>query len=122
MPSGVSSGLLDKVARTYQEQSKGWKERNVFQRQWVFRDFKKQTGMSVDEMAAELASIAKSLKGGKVPSRAIDTLNKLGAFYKHQEALLRGFEKNPEKLENGLKAIRTWIDEIQAAIEAEESK
>jgi len=122
MPSGVSSGLLDKVARTYQEQSKGWKERNVFQRQWVFRDFKKQTGMSVDEMAAELASIAKSLKGGKVPSRAIDTLNKLGAFYKHQEELLRGFEKNPEKLENGLKAIRTWIDEIQAAIEAEESK
>jgi len=114
-PSGSpqSFELLDKVVTTYAEQSKGWKERNLFQRQWVFRDFKKQTGMSVDEMGAELTSITNSLKGGKVPKEAVETLNKLDAYYKHQQELLRGFEKNPKKLEENLKEIQTWMDEIE---------
>ena len=108
--------LLDEVVTTYEEQSKGWKERNVFQRQWVFRDFKKQTGMSVDEMGAELANVANSLKGGKVSKETVAILNKLGAYYKHQQELLRGFEKNPKKLEENLKEIQTWMDEIQGLV------
>ena len=111
-----SSELLDEVITTYSEQSKGWKERGLFQRQWVFRDFKKQTEMSVDEMGAELAGIANSLKGGKVSKEALKTLNKLGAYYKHQQELLRGFEKNPKKLEENLKEIQTWMDQIQSLI------
>jgi hypothetical protein len=117
-PSGSpqSSQLLDEVVTTYAEQSKGWKERNLFQRQWVFRDFKKQTGMSVDEMGAELGNIANSLKGGKVSEKAVGTLNKLGEYYKHQQELLRGFEKDPRKLQENLKEIQTWIDVIQSLI------
>jgi len=117
-PSGSpqSSQLLDEVVATYAEQSKGWKERNLFQRQWVYRDFKKQTGMSVDEMGAELGNIANSLKGGKVSEKTIGTLNKLGEYYKHQQGLLQGFEKDPRKLQENLKEIQTWIDEIQSLI------
>ena len=117
-PSGSpqSYELLGEVVTTYAEQSKGWKERNLFQRQWVFRDFKKQTGMSVDEMGTELGSIANSLKGGKVSEKAVGTLNKLGEYYKHQQELLRGFEKDPRKLQENLKEIQTWMDEVQSLI------
>ena len=111
-PPEVSATLLDKVIRTYTEQAKGWKERNVFQRQWVFRDFKKHTGMSVDEMASELANLKPRRTGG-VSRSATVVLNKLNSYYKHQSELLRGFEKDPRKLEEGLKAIQTWLDEIQ---------
>ncbi len=111
--SSRSSELLDHVVATYAEQSKGWKERNLFQRQWVFRDFKKHTGMSVDEMRAELASFAESLERGKISKEAIEVLNKLAAYYKHQQELLRGFEKNPKKLEENLREIQTWVDEIR---------
>lgn len=110
--------LLDEIVTTYAEQSKGWKERNLFQRQWVFRDFKKQTGMSIDEMGAELANVANSLKGGRVSKETVAILNKLGAYYKHQQELLRGFEKNPKKLEENLREIQTWMNEIQSLVDS----
>jgi NAD(P)-dependent dehydrogenase (short-subunit alcohol dehydrogenase family) len=105
--------LLAEVAATYVAQSRGWKERNIFERQWVLRDFKKHTGMSVDEMGAELSSIASSMKGGELPKESVDALKKLSAYYQHQQELLRGFEKNPTKLEENLREIQTWIDTIQ---------
>jgi hypothetical protein len=109
--SQISAALLGKVAKTYAEQSRGWKERNLFQRQWVFRDFKKNTGMSVDEVAAELANMKS--RGGSVPKESAAVLEKLSSYYKHQEDLLRGFEKDPKKLDEALKAIQTWVDDIQ---------
>jgi len=51
-----------------------------------------------------------------VPKEAIETLNKLDAYYKHQQELLQGFEKNPKKLEENLKEIQTWMDEIEGLI------
>jgi len=109
---------INRVVKTYAEQSKGWKERNLFQRQWVYRDFKKQTGMSVDEMAAELAVIAGPSRKRVLTRNSVGTLGKLGSYYKHQADLLRGFEKDPRKLEEGLRAIQSWIDEVQAVIDA----
>jgi len=70
--SARSLELLDEVVNTYAEQSKGWKERNLFQRQWAFRDFKKQTGISVDEMGAELARIADAMKEGRVTKETVE--------------------------------------------------
>ena len=114
----VPAELIGKVVKTYAEQSKGWKERNLFQRQWVYRDFKKQTGMSVDEMAAELAAVAGPGRKGAMARNTVEILGKLSSYYKHQADLLRGFEKDPEKLEEGLKAIQSWIAEVQAAVDA----
>jgi NAD(P)-dependent dehydrogenase (short-subunit alcohol dehydrogenase family) len=111
-----STALLKRVLKTYEEQSQGWKDRNVFQRQWVFRDFKKQTGMSVDEMLLSLNQLGDSMeRGTPVPGTSVqaDPLGKLVSYYKHQQDLLRGFEKEPGKLEEGLHSIQTWIDEVQ---------
>ena len=114
----IPAELINAVVKTYSEQSKGWKERNIFQRQWVFRDFKKQTGMSVDEMGAELALIAGTRRKGGLTRSSTEVLKMLDSYYKHQAELLRGFEKDPKKLEDGLKAIQGWTDEIQAVVVA----
>jgi hypothetical protein len=115
--SEAPTALLEKVVKTYAEQSKGWKERNLFQRQWVFRDFKKQTGMSVGEMGAELANMLANSRRGKAASKDFAyVLNRLHAYYKHQQDLLRGFEKDPKKFEDGLRSIQSWMDEIQAVV------
>jgi hypothetical protein len=45
-----------------------------------------------------------------------DSLRKLGSYYKHQQDLLRGFERDPKKLEEDLKSIQVWIDEVQALL------
>jgi len=114
----VSAAFLDRVVATYAEQSKGWKERNIFQRQWVFRDFKKFTGMSVDEMSAELAGMASARRKGGLTRAQTEVLTGLKTYYKHQEELLSGFEKDPAKLESEMKEIQSWIAEIQDLLES----
>ena len=37
------------VVKVYKEQYSGWMKRNVFERQWVLRDFKKTVGYSADQ-------------------------------------------------------------------------
>lgn len=49
---------------------------------------------------------------------SVELLNRLGAYCNHQAELLRAFEKNEKKHEDGLGAIQTWADEIQNQITA----
>ena len=110
--------LMQKVRATYAEQSEGWKKRNLFERQWVYRDFKKQTGVSVDEMLAILQEADLKLKQNAPVEAHIGALEHLKQYYAHQQELLRGFEKDPKKQEAGLKAIDTWVLDLKALMEA----
>jgi hypothetical protein len=103
--------LAAKVLETFSEQADGWSKRNLFERQWVVRDFRKNTGMSVEEMSAALRQLAEG-------SGSMETLRKLAGYYRHQEELLRGYEKDPAKVKKGAEAIASWIAEIDAALQA----
>jgi NAD(P)-dependent dehydrogenase (short-subunit alcohol dehydrogenase family) len=105
--------LYGKVLKTFLEQSEGWKKRNLFERQWVARDFKKNTGYSIDEMQAALKALGDSLKAGASTPENIDAVNKVAAYYAHQQEQLRGFEKNPQKLQENLRIIAGWIEDAQ---------
>jgi hypothetical protein len=72
-----------------------WKNRNVFERQWISRDFKKQTGTSVDEMAGVFTNI--DLLPAVNLSRLIVPMQQLRNYYTHQEKLVRGCEKKRRK-------------------------
>lgn len=118
--SKSSADAMEKVLSTYQEQSLGWKRMNVFQRQWVMRDFKKRTGMSVDEMSSELVTISNLINCGEAKQQVVaETLQKLLSYYKHQKELLEGFEKDPKRLEENRKAIQNWIGELQNLLDLE---
>jgi NAD(P)-dependent dehydrogenase (short-subunit alcohol dehydrogenase family) len=118
-PSIVLGGrpdeLFKRVIKTYIEQSDGWKKRNLFERQWVSRDFKKNTGMSIDEMLTAL----KGIENRKVPLQdSNEVLEKLRAYYEHQQVQLRGFEKDPKKLQENLAIIDEWKMDIKLLLES----
>jgi hypothetical protein len=110
--------LYQAVLKTYLEQSEIWKKRNLFERQWVSRDFKKTTGLSIDEIQTTLKALGNNLKTNGSTSQFIEPLNQLAGYYVHQQEQLRGFEKNPQKLEENLKIIEGWVRDAKALVAA----
>ncbi|MDQ0091432.1 NAD(P)-dependent dehydrogenase (short-subunit alcohol dehydrogenase family) [Paenibacillus anaericanus] len=105
---------LGKIVETYTEQYKGWFKRNIFERQWVLRDFKKTTGMSVDEMKSVLLQLSMAIE--KEDYSTIDDykgqLYKLKIYYEKQHKLLQGYEKDPQKLQENSGFIISWIEDL----------
>jgi len=77
--------------KTYIQQSEGWKKHNLFERQWVSRDFKKNTGLSTDEMLTTLKALGDNLKTNASKAEFIEPLKRLGAYYEYQQEQLKGF-------------------------------
>jgi NAD(P)-dependent dehydrogenase (short-subunit alcohol dehydrogenase family) len=110
--------LYQAVLKTFMEQSEGWKKRNLFERQWVSRDFKKNTGSSIDEMQTTLKALGDKLAPGAQKTEYIEAVSKVKAYYMHQQEQLKGFEKNPQKLAENLKVIDGWIEDAKALTDA----
>jgi NAD(P)-dependent dehydrogenase (short-subunit alcohol dehydrogenase family) len=110
--------LYEAVLKTYVEQSEGWKKRNLFERQWVSRDFKKNTGLSIDEMLSNLKALGEVLRNPQFTGNYVSSLKSLAAYYAHQQDQLKGFEKDPNKLEANLKVIDGWIKDAKELIQA----
>lgn len=106
--------LLSKVIKTYEEQYLGWKERNIFERQWVLRDFKKCVGKSADEVYKIMKSMEKSK--GILSTDEYKLLESLIVYWEHQYKLLQGFENNKEKLQENSNIIKGWILDIKTCI------
>ncbi len=69
--------------------------------------------MSIDEMLAALRASERNLNK-EVPSEdSIKNLDTLAKYYAHQQDQLKGFEKDPKRLEENLKIIDAWIKEIK---------
>jgi NAD(P)-dependent dehydrogenase (short-subunit alcohol dehydrogenase family) len=114
-----STGVLyASVLKTYVEQSEGWNLRNLFERQWVFRDFKKNTGMSVDEMHEALNVLGENIKNKTSTAGSVEALKLLSGYYEHQQEQLKGFEKDSKKLQENLRLMDAWLGDIKALIEA----
>jgi hypothetical protein len=106
------------VLKKFEEQSEGWKKRNLFERQWVSRDFKKNTGMSIDEMSGALKVLGENLKNKTPTSGSVETLKLLSGYYEHQQEQLKGFEKDPKKLQENLALMDGLISNIKALLDA----
>lgn len=103
--------LCEAVLVTLKEQSEGWKSRSLFERQWVIRDFKKTAGMPVEEWLLSLEGLNKSLSGdGAITSLPLE---KLTGYYEHLADLAKGYEKDAAKLEENLKHVYHWRDEVK---------
>ena len=104
--------LSEAVLVTLKEQSEGWKSRSLFERQWVIRDFKKTAGMSVEEWLSNMEQLNENLCGdGAITSLPLE---KLAGYYEHLADLAKGYEKDAAKLEENLKHVYGWRDEVNA--------
>jgi len=103
--------LCEAVYVTLKEQSEGWKSRSLFERQWVIRDFKKTAGMPVEEWLSGLERLRESLRGeGAVTPLPLE---KLAGYYEHLAELAKGYEKDKAKLEENLRHVYGWRDEVK---------
>ena len=113
-PGGPALALCQAVRRTLSAQSEGWKQRSLFERQWVIRDFKKTAGMPVEEWLAVLQELETGLQAdGPLPA-PLPPLERLAGYYGHLADLAKGYERNAAKLEENLKHIHAWQAEVEA--------
>jgi NAD(P)-dependent dehydrogenase (short-subunit alcohol dehydrogenase family) len=103
--------LCEAVLVTLKEQSQGWKSRSLFERQWVIRDFKKTAGMPVEEWLLSLERLKGELSGDGAFTPL--PLEKLAGYYEHLANLAKGYEKDPAKLEENLRHVYGWRDEVE---------
>ena len=103
--------LCEAVYVTLKEQSDGWKSRSLFERQWVIRDFKKTAAMPVEEWLLTL----ERMQEGLCSEGAImhPPLEKLAGYYEHLAELAKGYEKDRVKLEENLRHVYGWRDEVK---------
>lgn len=111
--------FFDQIFKTYQEQYQGWKKMNIFEKQWVLRDFKKVMSLSVDEVYQQLQKI-KERDTLSLSLQEIALLKQLKQYWQHQYDLLQGFERNQEKLKTNSAIIKGWILDIEQCIKEEE--
>jgi NAD(P)-dependent dehydrogenase (short-subunit alcohol dehydrogenase family) len=104
--------LCEAVLVTLREQSDGWQSRSLFERQWVIRDFKKTAGMPVEEWLLSLERLEKSL--GSDGAITMLPLEKLAGYYEHLAELAKGYEKDAQKLEENLRHVYRWRDEVKS--------
>ena len=110
--------LLEKIINTFIIQYNGWQSRNIFERQWVLRDFKKYMGVPAETVKKEFDRIHKEIESG-IGLRNISQklFEKLLYYWKHKLKLLRGFEKDERKFIEYSQAISEWISDIQMLLE-----
>jgi len=106
-----AQALCEAVYLTLKEQSEDWKRRSLFERQWVIRDFKKTAGMPVEEWLSTLERLGENLhhEGAMTPP----PLEKLAGYYEHLAELAKGYEKNAVKLEENLRHVYRWRNEVK---------
>ena len=93
---------------------------NLFERQWVLRDFKKCMALSAEQAGDELHRLSDTLVLGQAPSPKDSAfLTKLRAYWEHQLILLKGYEKDAVKLEENARIITGWMDDIDQFLAAE---
>jgi hypothetical protein len=81
----------------------------LFERQWVIRDFRKTAGMPVEEWLERLRQLGEELERG---GASCPPLERLAGYYEHLAELARGYEKDPAKLEENLRHVYRWRDEV----------
>ncbi|SHI12957.1 NAD(P)-dependent dehydrogenase, short-chain alcohol dehydrogenase family [Sporobacter termitidis DSM 10068] len=110
--------LIGRILATYADQYDGWLKRNIFERQWVLRDFKKTAGRSADDMKNTLEQMAHALERGdfSAPRRFSRDLALLKTYYEHQHKLLQGYEKDPKKLKENSDIITGWVRDLESAL------
>ncbi len=109
--------LYNAVSKTFTEQSTGWMNRNMLIKQWVLQEFKKNTGMTVEEMLIALNHLGDKIEQHQSTLQFIEPLSLLAGYYQHQLDELKGLQKLSHKQTENLETITMWIRDIQTLVE-----
>jgi hypothetical protein len=82
----------------------------------MFRDFKKNAGMPVEQWLKALEQLETALENGEGQTAQLLELpiDMLAQYYKHLMHLAEGYEKDPVKLGEQMRIMQEWVDEVDA--------
>ena len=106
---------LYSIRATFEEQYSGWNAMNIFEKQWVLRDFKKMMGLSAPQVGETIRGICEHADAGSFEDLSAQKafFERLKDYWKHQIKLLQSYEKNPEKKQQNTCIIEGWIADIE---------
>lgn len=109
-----------KVRSTLKEQSGGWRERPVFERQWMIRDFRKVAGMPVEDWLDALEKLEEALASQSVAAamQPRAPLGSLSDYYNHLAELAAGYYRDPTPRDEYVGIVRGWQREVEELIES----
>ena len=113
--SAEQQETFNRIESTFLEQYSGWQSMNLFERQWVFRDFKKLMGLSAEQAVEVLRQERVRVEQQEaLTEKDRSFFQKLQQYWSHQLQLLKGYEKNAAKSEENARIITGWIDDIRS--------
>jgi NAD(P)-dependent dehydrogenase (short-subunit alcohol dehydrogenase family) len=107
--------LCRRVRSTLAEQSAGWKERSIFERQWLIRTFKSRAGMSVEQWLETLERLKAGLEAqdlATVISMHVPC-GSLADYYGYLLDMAAGYIKDPLQREEQLAVVRGWQQDVE---------
>jgi len=123
LPGSIDSGQIQatletcrKVRATLAEQSAGWKERSIFERQWMARMFRSKAGMPVEEWLDRLAGLERSLAGfdcSALTSQKLP-LGALARFYVELANSARGYFRDPSQRQEYMAIVNGWQADVES--------
>ncbi len=110
----IVENIFLKIQKTFEQQYTGWQGMNVFERQWVFRDFKKSMGIPADQASEKLNRMLQQSPLDITALKAeYDLFCRLCNYWKHQLKMMQGYEKDKSKLAENTTVIQGWISDIE---------
>jgi NAD(P)-dependent dehydrogenase (short-subunit alcohol dehydrogenase family) len=115
--SRIAMDLLTKIKETFEQQYSGWRVMNIFERQWVLRDFKKAMGISAEQANEKLNILYQQAQDDFSNVIAEQYFfDRLRDYWGHQLQLLKGYEKDKNKLIENTQIINGWIHDIESML------
>jgi NAD(P)-dependent dehydrogenase (short-subunit alcohol dehydrogenase family) len=110
--------LFSKIVDVFFDQYYNWQKKNLFQKQFIHSDFKKQMGQPAESFKKQLETLQSQIQNHNWN----DFLNskgmflKLQHFYEHQKELLKNYEKDVTQLNSEINLLNSWIEILKEII------
>ena len=107
--------LACQVQKVLAEQSAGWKQRSIFEQQWLIRGFKKKAGMTVDEWLQNFDRLQQAAAAGSSDNLAAihAPLGLLTGYYGYMAEMGKGYIKDPIEREKNLAIVHAWQSDAE---------
>jgi len=104
-----------RVRATLAEQSAGWKERNIFEQQWLVRTFKQYAQMPVEAWLKTLEQLEQALAAREAAgATAVHApFAGLARYYAHLHDMAKGYIKEPTQREGQLRIVQGWQADVE---------
>ncbi len=112
-PGETASDVCARVRATLAEQVEGWKDRGLFERKWMERDFGQAAGLRAEDALAQLDRLQANIDDGRPDHGWRVLLPALSRYYQHYAGLARGYTKDPAELRTQLDAIEAMRADVE---------